>query len=283
MSFREAKLELKARGFKDPARNPLYKTKVRNLVSQNITEKYDDHTFNLKPTSSGLNRNSEVNHNRDDAITTSNSFKVLETVEVEVHQEDTENEQQTEMNNKQNKRPYEKLSPVRNTNENSKRSVKPKIQRNLNDLQSIMKCNEVIDNKEAYAIPSPVFTSKFKISRKQNSDKIHEANCKCLDCFQSDISQCSRTAHDSSCGCHECFVEECKVISPLTKDKLINIIRSFINDRSSNNESPLDSHESECMCRNHLIYYKKNKVSILDKFLSQLKSKNNNVSKNNTS
>ena len=41
MSFREAKLEFKARGFKDPARNPLYKSKVRNIISQNILGKND--------------------------------------------------------------------------------------------------------------------------------------------------------------------------------------------------------------------------------------------------
>ena len=278
MSFREAKLELKVRGFKDPSKNPLYKTRVRNIIPQNIIEKYDDNIMNKKSAKLQVNKNSKTKERKP--VDTNNFFGVLESVEVEIHQEsidDSENHQLNTVNveetssSRQNKRPYEKLSPVRrNTKEGIQRSVKPKIQRNQNELTKKVKSGELANNNEESINSSPVFNSKFKNS-KQPTDKIHEENCKCMECFQGEINENSELPHNSTCGCHECFVHECMAIKPLTKEKLIIMIRSFIDNKFLNEDNQLDSHPSECMCKNHLIYYKKNKVTILDKFLSQQK------------
>ena len=290
MSFSEAKLELKARGFKDPSKNPLYKTKIRNIISQNIIEKYDDHIVNKKSTNAGLHTNSKSNYKETEPVETTNSFSTLESIEVEVHQEDindSESDQlkkidEREISSRQNKRPYEKLSPVRNTNEGIKRSVKPKIQRNQSELTRKVKSDELAHNEVDSINPSPVFNSRFKNPRKPTSDEIHEENCKCLECVQSKFDKHSELPHNDTCGCHECFVHECQAIKPLNKEKLINVIRSFISNRSLDEDNQIDSHQSGCMCRNHLIYYKKNKVTILDKFLSQQKNDYSNLDYNNT-
>ena len=68
MSFREAKLELKARGFKDPAKNPLYKSKVRNIISQNVIEKCDDQIVNKNSTYSEVSENLKISHNVNDQV-----------------------------------------------------------------------------------------------------------------------------------------------------------------------------------------------------------------------
>ena len=63
-------------------------------------------------------------------------------MDIEIHQEDNEareDDQEIENNVKEesrmrNKRPFEKLPPIKETKENIKRSVEPKIQRNQNNL-----------------------------------------------------------------------------------------------------------------------------------------------------
>ena len=285
MSFREAKLELKARGFKDPAKNPLYKSKIRNIIPQNVIETYDDHIANKKSTNFEVSENSKMYHKVNEQVKTQNSFSILDTVEVEIHQEndreDSESDQQDKACRKEeisrhNKRPYDKLSPNRNTNICLNRSVKPKIQRNQSEIIRKIKLDEHTYNKEETLTSSPVFNSKFKNLRKPTADQIHEENCKCLECFQSEIDKYSELPHGSSCGCNECFVHECKSVKPLTKDKLINIIRSFMNNKILAEDNQFDTHPSGCMCKNHLIYYKKNKITILDKFLNQDKCKIDN-------
>ena len=304
MSFREAKLELKARGFKDPAKNPLYKSKVRNIVSQNVLEKYNEYV-NKQSTNIKSSKKPNISSNENEQVVTENFFGVLSTIDVEIHREDLQSEDsennQNKINdkeemNRQHKRPFENLSPVKNSTGNVGRSVKPKIQRNHCDTSRKIQAIEAANSKEEITEstnseeiaefsstgeiidPSPVYHSKLKIVRK-TVVPVHEEKCKCLDCFQSEINKFSELPHGNSCGCHECFVHTCKDVKPLTKDKLINIIKSFIKNRTLNKDDQLDTHPSECMCVNHLLYYKKNKIAVLDKFLSQ---KNGDHTKSNT-
>ena len=262
MSFREAKLELNARGFKDPTKNPIYKSRVRNIISQSIIEKYNDHITNV-PSNAESNKITDFSPNKKYPVTTNNSYSILETVEVEVHQEDineNESDQLIKICDKEksstcNKRPFEKLSPIRNTNEDVKRSVKPKIQRNL-EFKSKAKSQELLYNEGESVSASPVFKSKLKIL-KSPSNEIHIENCKCLECFQSEIDKFSDLPHKSICGCQKCFILDFKPIRPLTKEKLINFIRCFINNKCLDEEDQIELHRSGCMCKNHLIQYKK--------------------------
>ena len=85
------------------------------------------------------------------------------------------------------------------------------------------------------------------------------------------------SSHTSSCGCHDCFLQECNLINPLTKDKLINVIRNFISFKEMPEITQLESHHPECMCKDHLLFYKKNKVSVSDKFLKKQSTKESSL------
>ena len=213
--------------------------------------------------------------NREDNIDNTDDNKLLiSTTDVDVHQEqsideDDDNQLLVILNDKvkmhgskQMKRTYDKLSPIKSS---TPISVKPKIQRNTKITSEICETNR-IDNNEKFS--SQVFPTKFK-STKSKSENNYEQNCKCVNCFEREINTYSLESHNNFCGCHECFIRETNLARPLTKDKLINIIRSFISNRKVQIDDQLDSHCSDCMCKNHLIHYKKNNIVFLDRFLAK--------------
>ena len=307
MSFKEAKSELKVRGFKDPARNPMYKSTLRNIIPPKTMEIYNNSMPNAKEVvnCNEPKRFKPINKGYDEVVT-KNFFEILST-EAEIHQEndvdDNEIDQTISENNfkvqesKQVKRTYDKVSPVKNS-ANSNSSTRPKIQRNskISNKHEITLTKEILPsqtfsknpetkNKENNdniidISPSPILPTKFKNTNRSVSPASHDKNCKCIKCFQNEIDKCSPTSHNSLCGCHECFINETNSVKPITKEKLINIIRSFIVNRKVDTDIQLELHCPDCMCTNHLIYYKKNKISILENFLSK---QNNKTEKSTTS
>ena len=99
-------------------------------------------------------------------------------------------------------------------------------------------------------------------------------NCECQECIQNENAS-KPTTHHERCGCHSCFLENCSENRSLNKDKLRNIIRNFLL-RKDNIASDLKSHHEECMCVSHLLYYRENKISVLDNFLDKQKSGSEN-------
>ena len=178
MSFREAKLELKVRGFINPARNPVYKSKLRNVIPQKTREIYNNHEVNTNEL--------KAIENDQDGIVSKNFFGILRTTDVEIHQEsshmdDTDSDQALPDNkveiheSKQIKRTYDKVSPVKSST--SSFSTRPKIQRNTKII------DEIIENKATYTIdnqsqvfPSPIFSSNSEIvesrSKIDNTEEI---------------------------------------------------------------------------------------------------------------
>ena len=151
------------------------------------------------------------------------------------------------------------MSPVK-TKGTINRSVRPKIKREISQR------NVAVNNEEDLT-PSPIFSSKFKTCiAKSNGEK-----CLCMKCSSNEIGKQPNLSHSTICGCHDCFVKECHETKPLSKDKLINVIRNFIANREASDNEQLESHPVDCMCKNHLIFYKKNKITILDKFLNKQK------------
>ena len=142
----------------------------------------------------------------------------------------------------QKKRSYEKISPVKT--KDIDRSVRPKIKRGNSQRNVSIIVNEDIT-------PSPIFPSKFKN---------HSEKCLCIKCFPKETNDEFNPSHSTICGCHDCFVKECHIIKPLSKEKLINAIRNFITSKELSDSTELDSHQKNCMCKNHLIFYKKIKL-----------------------
>ena len=308
MSYKEAKLELKARGFKDPARNPVYKSKLTSIIPQKA-----------KPNTEDVQNNHEsksLKPSLQHEIVSRNFFGVLSTTEVEIHQtddvmDDDDNIVQLRSNNKnkvqetkQKKRTYDRLSPDKNS-ANQNFSVRPKIQRNSqiyeedsgseitkekNTVKEILPSQSSLanfdhklednrrDNVQEIS-PSPIYPTKFKGAMKSKPTNNHDDNCKCNDCFQNEVNTYSLTSHNSLCGCHDCFIKETSSVKPLTKEKLINIIRTFVANRNVDTDEHLDLHRPDCLCTNHLKCYKKRKIAFLDKFLN----KQNNTGKLTTS
>ena len=71
------------------------------------------------------------------------------------------------------------------------------------------------------------------------------------------------------CGCNSCFLEFSKQIEPLTPITLRNAIRTFMESREKSGLGALCDHPANCMCVNHLLYYKKQKTKIIDNFLER--------------
>ena len=79
-----------------------------------------------------------------------------------------------------------------------------------------------------------------------------------------------KNKHDNTCGCNDCFVEVCNSIKNLTKDNLTNIIRNFIKCRKGE-ATDLSTHERGCLCVEHLVYYKKKKLHVMNTILEKIK------------
>ena len=157
----------------------------------------------------------------------------------------------------------------------SREQVSPKTKKPDISKKRILTLKRQTSSKENQieeVSPSPVFQSKFKNISK--SREMQNSNCKCQQCIQN--GNTSRLAtHHERCGCHSCFSENCNENKPLTKDKLRNLIRNFLS-RKDNITSDLQSHRKDCMCVNHLLYYRENRISVLDQFLDKHKNENEN-------
>ena len=290
MSIREAKLELKARGFQDPARNPLFKNKVRNIIPQKALNIYKDNIMNKKSKET-INPAEKIDDPGKESVLTYNFFNILsdnledvtsDNSQSEVIRNEVAKEKADEIVKK--KRTFEKLSPIK-TNDNVNRSVRPKIIR-----ENAQRANEISDKDEEIT-PSLVLPTKFKNTNEEITPspvfptKLKNTNAKTLDkkyqstkCFTKQADKQSTPTHSSTCGCHDCFVKECLLMKPLSKDKLINIIRNFLANKELLDISELESHQPDCMCKHHLIFYKKNKIAVLDRFISKQNCEENSPS-----
>ena len=102
-----------------------------------------------------------------------------------------------------------------------------------------------------------------------------------MECLEKDIQKHTENNHSESCGCHTCFFREYHQIKSLTKESLINKIRFFISNKQNPNGTNLECHKSECMCVDHLKYYRKNGIKIVDNLLNgQIENESENNSPN---
>ena len=261
MSIREAKLELKARGLKDPARNSLYKNVVKETIPLKIGNISNSPNKNLvdEPPSKNTANNKvpSAYETKGRTIESTNPYSILNEIEQEICEDESIDDSQESKSNKRNR---DILSPPKNTNI-MPRSVKPKIQR-VHEIP----INETDESLEL--MPSPVFESKFKIVPNKKSSFSVKDNQSTI--IESDSKTREKEPHEHDCGCHICFVDMCLKEEKLSKDILRNLIQNFIANRKmgKNNEN-LESHGLECLCLDHLKYYRTNKIKILDKILNK--------------
>ena len=188
----------------------------------------------------------------EESIECNNFFNALNQIEPEVDHEESVEEKQ---DNKSNKRNCDNLSPPKNTNKIPK-AVRPKIKRDHK--------KSLEENLEITL--SPVFESKFK-SKTNKKSELHGDNKNNVTESETELEE--KELHDQSCGCHMCFVNTCATENQLSKDTLRNIIQNFIANRKSEGDENLESHIPECLCLDHLKYYRKNKIKILYKILNK--------------
>ena len=79
--------------------------------------------------------------------------------------------------------------------------------------------------------------------------------------------------HNETCGCNDCFIESCHKIQNVTKDRLINTIRNFVQYKNKET-TDLESHTEGCLCVNHLIHYKDKHIHFVDNLLEKIHNKN---------
>ena len=257
MSIQEAKLELKSKGFLDPAKNPSYKDAVR--AKQPTDSEKPDSDVNKNQPQEIVNNNKGASKDEVDiTVPVGNRYNVLsqdddEVPIVEVHMEE-------ETDGTRRKRGRDQNSPPK-INENSAAIKKRNLRLNRQTTSE--------NNMTEDISPSPVFQSRFLNIAKASKDVQGNKECECQYCTQEGVTPLTVNHHEQ-CGCNNCFLKDCKETMPLNKDKLRNIIRNFLSRKdSSGTSSPLESHPEDCMCIKHLHYYRTSKILILDNFLSK--------------
>ena len=251
MSAHEAKLELKSRGLLDPSRNPMYRTAAKGKITPQAIKIYSENKHKEIPKSSIVTKDNSGN--KDTKIPVSNFYEVLSQNEEETPPSDPELEENVP-NVQRPKRIRDQTSPP-----SSKNSVLAKKRMLKLKRQTSSKENELDIS------PSPIFKSKIKTTK-----EIHQSTKENNEC-SSKGSEPNVNQHHDLCGCHECFIVNCNAAKPLTKDKLRNVIRNFISNKEKTKPDILEMHQDDCMCINHLLHYRENKISILDKFLDNRK------------
>ena len=255
MSILEAKLELKSKGFIDPARNPTYRDAVRGKFPSNA-EKVEENNTPQSPEISD-----EIKLGKDEIVVhvpVSNSYEILTQDDEEIPTLEIEMEEEIDMARK--KRLRDQNSPPK-VNENSAASKKRIVKLNRQTTPESDLLDEIT--------PSPVYQSKYLNIMKNAKEKQESKMCECQQCSEEGATP-EIGNHHERCGCNNCFTKDCKETKPLTKDKLLNIIRNFMSRKDSGGTSiPLELHPEECMCIKHLHYYRVNKTSVLDNFLAK--------------
>ena len=247
MRVNEAKLELKVRGIKDPAKSPLYRSAVKENSQRSETNQ--SKKVNEVPHTTGNTSVETVNAATE---MSKNSFELLRD-----HMDEETEEMDTEKQNKGTKRARESSSPP-----SMIPTPKSKTLKSINDLKKSMK-NTSFDNENLTDIdinPSPVLTRTIRIKRPQTEPQILNDN--------SNISNSQILFHELNCGCHECFMDEYCKITPLNKTSLLVMVRNFISNRINIITTDLETHQSGCLCIDHLKYYRENKIKILDRLLA---------------
>ena len=268
ITVKEAKLELKLRGMNDPEKVSMYKTVVKGKISPKVGEIYTSHSLGSPATSK---HQKTVNSDNSDSvkgkpITVKNTFDILSSNENLEDLDISEQEMQIESHpNRGLKRsqinlspPQKKSSTGKTEKESSVRPKKSKVQKQESEVKKV-------ENTEIS--PSPIIITTIK-NPLVNKTRSHDIECDCLECLEKDIQKHTENNHSESCGCHTCFFREYHQIKSLTKESLINKIRFFISNKQNPNGTNLECHKSECMCVDHLKYYRKNGIKIVDNLLN---------------
>ena len=277
MAVREAKLELKVRGILDPGRNPSYKNILKGKTPQkskpennqlsipNNLEISTNNKFeilgnvNTEPTQQVDEINAEI-HDRPNVPPSLDIEEEKDEAAVHVP---VELEMEDEIDITTKKRLRDQNSPPK-VNENATASKKRIVKLHRQTPSE----NELLDD----ITPSPVYQSRYLNIMKNAKEKRESKVCECQQCSLKDAVP-EVGYHHGRCGCHNCFLKDCKETKPLTKDKLMNVIRNFFSRKDSGESLiPLELHTKDCMCIKHLHYYRVNKISYLDNFLENQSS-----------
>ena len=235
MSIKEAKLELKGRGLNDPSKKPTYRMVSNQTIETNRTE-----SNNLMVQSTSATKGYDNKHHSSE-ITVQNRYEILNTVQSdEVSAE----------------KPQKLVEQSQHNNIQKKRQAPPKIIQQ--PKRRLSRENSEMDEIS----PSPVFPPKSKpILKKPRDEREYEKTSK------TSLTVSASSLHHERCGCHDCFVTISNKETPLSKEKLTNIIRNFMEARERSSLGALSAHQENCMCVNHLMHYKRNQIKILDKYL----------------
>ena len=236
MSIREAKLELKGRGLNDPSKKSTYRMVSKQTIESNRTVSSNVMVQPTIVTKGNVNK-----HHSSEITTVHNRYEILNTMQSdEVSAEKTQNQvKQSQQHNIQKK----SQAPPKVVQQPKRR-----LSRENSEMDEIS--------------PSPVFPPKSKpILKKPRDEREYDNTSK------TSMTDSTSSLHHERCGCHDCFVTISNKETPLSKEKLTNIIRNFMEARERSSLGALSAHQENCMCVNHLMYYKRNQIKILDKYL----------------
>ena len=236
MSIKEAKLELKGRGLNDPSKKTTYRMVSKQTIETNRTE-----SNNVMVQSTSATKGNDNKHHSSEITTVQNRYEILNTV-----QSDEVSAQ----------KPQKVVKQPQQNNIQEKNQAPPKIIQQ--PKRRLSRENSEMDEIS----PSPVFPPKSKpILKKPRDEREYD------DTSNISLTVSTGSLHHERCGCHDCFVTISNKETPLSKEKLTNIIRNFMEARERSSLGALSAHQENCMCINHLMHYKRNQIKILDKYL----------------
>ena len=307
MSIKEAKLELKVRGFLDPAKNPAYKQVTKNnthvtplnnslaMTNQISTSNSFDILANLDNIENVDSTNTEKQEGTakeiltvtklDSTIVTTDDNTPLENID-QSHA-DSQTGKVKESNAECKKRLLENATPPKKkkaniTPEQCHQKDTPNTKR-VEQFPPTLSINETMESKQ------PEITSHESSEHiATTKDKSHPSSEETLP-IQDEISpspvigatgkakvfirgnSLEKTSHKSSCGCHDCFLTQFQELKNITVHKVVNLVDNFIKNKNKNQLGSLEHHIAGCMCVDHLLKKKASGSLHLDKFIEKQK------------
>ena len=280
MSIREAKVELKVRGFPDPARNLTYKN-ILQKRNPKLPQEQAPELHTPIPTSNKFDVLAFLNK-ESNQIKQNEELPEQPTEKVDYPKEDPKPRPSTKQSHQpssphvdRKKRSLDNGTPPKSKKANNEEnSEKIEISYSESLVSSVLETtaptaigteSETCVNPSNVEFSTPSETDPHTITDITPSPIIGATG------KSKDDPKSSKISHDLLCGCNHCFLSEFHAIKDLSVHKLKNHIDNFIKNKKRNVYGNIEQHPAGCMCVEHLIRKRTSGALQITKFIEKNK------------